>query len=443
MKAPAPLLLACSVFLPLPLLADWPHFRGPHGDNSIPAAEIARSFPASGPAVAWSVDVSEGYGGSAIVDGKVFAMDRVDQEKDVLLCLDLDDGKELWRWENQVPGRINHPGSRSVPTVTADAVYCSSGFGHVYCIDRKTHEARWIVDVAKDFKVQPPRFGYSIHPVLAGGFCIVAPTSDEVGLAALDPESGKVAWKSKPVGDSHSSPILVELLGREMLVMPGSKGGDLMLTGFDPKDGTQLFQYTEKLSRGRHNAIPNVCVVGKDRVFFTGGYGQGTQVLDFADKDGAIEVTKSHNLATGATIHPVLKVGDQAYLSAGNDRRGRRRNRDRESSGEPAADAPPSGLICMKLGGEVLWSTGGEPGLGGGSIVNLGGTIVSQDGDDGTLRLLEPGPAYKELAAGKVFSKETGRELWAPLAFADGRLVMRSQHQLACVDLRPASPESD
>jgi hypothetical protein len=61
--------------------------------------------------------------------------------------------------------------------------------------------------------------------------------------------------------------------------------------------------------------------------------------------------------------------------------------------------------------------------------------IVSQDGGDGTLRLVKPGPGYQEMASGKVFSKEPGRELWAPMALASGKLVMRSQAQLVCVDL--------
>ena len=139
-------------------------------------AKIATSFPASGPKVLWSIDVNAGYGGSAIVGDEVFFMDRVDQEKDVVLCVGLADGKERWRWEHEVPGRISHPGSRVVPTVTADAVYASSGFGHVYCIDRKTHQERWVVDVMKTFGAEAPRFGYSVHPVIHGDLCIIAPS---------------------------------------------------------------------------------------------------------------------------------------------------------------------------------------------------------------------------------------------------------------------------
>lgn len=91
----------------------------------------------------------------------------------------------------------------------------------------------------------------------------------------------------------------------------------------------------------------------------------------------------------------------------------------------------------MDGSGKVLWNSGTTPGLGEGSIINAGGIIISQDGGDGTLRLIEPGGAYKELASGTVFSKPPGQEIWAPLALARGKLVMRSQAQLVCVDLSP------
>lgn len=424
-------LLFPIVLAPALLAETWPHFRGPNGDNTLPDARIISEFPDSGPKILWSRELSEGYGGAAISGDEVFLVDRVDQEKDVLLCLGLEDGKLRWKWEYEYPGRISHPGARAVPTVTEDMIYATSGFGHVYCIDRKTREPRWIVDVIKTFGVQPPRFGYSIHPVIIGGHCIIAPTGDDIGLAALDTDTGEVVWKSKSVGESHSSPMLVKLLDRDVLVMPGSRNGRLLLTGFDPADGAQLFQYSEALSAGRHNSIPNLTMIGGDKAFLTGGYGQGTQFLQFSEVDGKLEVTKLNSIAHGATIHPVLMIGGQAYLSSGEAGGGGRRGR-----GAPAADSGAhGGLICMDMDGNIIWSTGQRPDLSEGSIISAGGIIISQDGADGTLRLIEPGASYKELASAKVFSKPPGRELWAPLALSNGRLVMRSQIELVCIDL--------
>lgn len=448
--------------------AEWPGFRGPNGDNRVPAGDVATSFPDAGPRVVWSLDVNPGYGGAAVSDGEVFFLDRVDQERDVIRCVGLSDGKERWFWEREVAGRISHPGSRGVPTAEKDAVYASSGFGHVYCVDRKSHKERWVIDVAKVFDASPPRFGYSIHPVIHGDKCIIAPTGDSVGLAALNKKTGETLWTTGPVGDSHSSPLLVKLLGKEMVVMPGSSRGTLMFTGFDPESGKQLFQYTEQLNPGIHNSIPNITVLDEGSAVLTGGYGQGTKLLKFIESDGAISVTRSGNLEAGSKLHPALRIDDKIYMVAGGGGggggarrgpggfRGRPRGGDGGGAGRPQGapgGARPqgrpggaggrgggeSGLVCTDLAGEVLWSTKGEPGLNSGSIIEVGGIIVSQDGDDGSLRLIKPGASYKEIARGKVFRKDTGSELWAPLAFADGLLLMRSQNEMVCVDLRPAT----
>ena len=85
----------------------------------------------------------------------------------------------------------------------------------------------------------------------------------------------------------------------------------------------------------------------------------------------------------------------------------------------------------------MLWNTEEEPGFGSGSLILAGDTIVSQDGESGLLRLIEPGDEYKMLAEGKVYEKELGEELWAPLALGGTDLVMRSQNEMVCVDLAP------
>jgi hypothetical protein len=465
----------CGAFvlaLPSGLSAeDWPHFKGPHGDNSLPKAKIATSFPESGPKVLWRAEVSQGYSGAAISGEEVFFMDRVDQEKDVLTCVALKDGEVRWKFEHAVSGRIPHPGARTVPTVEKDRIYCSGGFGQLYCVDRKSGKKIWVLDVAKTFAARPPRFGYAVHPIIHGELCIIAPSGDSVGVAAVDKKTSKVVWKTKSVGETHSSPVLVKILGKEVVVMPGTKDGSLMITGFDPKDGKEVFDYREDIGFGRFNPIPNLTMMTEESAILTGGYGKGTRLLKFSQSDGRVIVKRTGKLAEGATIHPPLRVGDRLYLTVGSARGGSRfgrgRFRGRERGGRPGGESgrpggrpggesgrtpgqegggrPPggsgggsgqSGLISMDASGKIHWATGSKPGFGGGSLINAGGIIVSQDGGDGTLRLIKAGPAYEELASGKVFKEQPGSELWAPLALANGRLVMRSQHEVVCVDLR-------
>ncbi|MFT6861996.1 MAG: outer membrane protein assembly factor BamB [Akkermansiaceae bacterium] len=388
-------------------------------DNSEADGKVLQSFPESGPRVLWEVDVNAGFGGAAIVGDEVFHLDRVDQEFDILYCLDLKTGKEKWSWKKAVPGRISHPGARGVPTVTDDAVYVTSGFGGVYCIDRKTQKERWVVEMAKRFDAEPPRFGWAGHPIVKDGLCYLAPLGEKVGLAALDAKTGKTIWTSETVGNSHSSPLLMSVLGKEVLVMPGDFGREeLVILGVAPKTGKTVFRYTEDFGSGIFNAIPNLLMLGEDRAIFTGGYRKGTWLLRFEKEGDKMKVEKVGKLAYGAKFHAPLVIGGSLYMTA-----------------DKARGKDMTGLVSLSPTGETNWGTGKEPQLNGGSLINVGGTIISQDGDTGELRLIKAGKKYLELGKAKVFSKKTGKELWAPMAFSDGKLVMRSQYQLICVDL--------
>jgi hypothetical protein len=91
----------------------------------------------------------------------------------------------------------------------------------------------------------------------------------------------------------------------------------------------------------------------------------------------------------------------------------------------------------MTLDGKVLWRTGDQEGLPTferGNLLFADGLIIEFDGKKGTLHLIEPSPeGYKELAQAKLFS---GKEMWAPMALSQGKLLVRNQEEMKCVDLR-------
>jgi outer membrane protein assembly factor BamB len=82
-----------------------------------------------------------------------------------------------------------------------------------------------------------------------------------------------------------------------------------------------------------------------------------------------------------------------------------------------------------------MWQTKREPFLcKGGSVLTADGLIYVMDGKSGELHVVEPSPAgFKSLAKAKLLE---GKEIWGPLALADGRLLIRDQGQMKCVDLR-------
>lgn len=468
-------------FLAARATADWPQYRGPDQDGTSPEKGLLRSWPKGGPEVLWTVPLGVGYGGPAIRDGEVYILDRVDNTQDVLRCLDLDTGKELWRYAYDARGRLSHNGSRATPTVDEKYVYTIGPFGHIKCIDRTSHEVVWSKHLLSDFGGKRPRYGVAQSPALYGEAVIIAPLSDKAGVVALDKTTGKELWRSEPLGGlAYTSPRIARLGGVDQVLIisasrpPRSSGGrrggrdrrsradrrgpagrdrnsrprrgattrparsgagahtqaasqpkrqipDWMtrvtnrVVGIAADDGRLLWSYDKWRCL---NPIPDPTPVGDDRVFVTGGYFAGSVMLKITAEQDKFAVETIFKLPDyGAQIpNPLLHAGHLYMVCNGNMKK--------------------DGLVCIDLEGNVKWKTGRKPNLDRGHTLIADGLMYSIDGAKGIVRLIEPSPAgYKEISQVKLLS---GSEIWAPMALADGKLLIRDQRQMKCLNLRPA-----
>ncbi len=90
------------------------------------------------------------------------------------------------------------------------------------------------------------------------------------------------------------------------------------------------------------------------------------------------------------------------------------------------------GLVCMTMDGQVKWKTGEEPPFVRGGSILADGLLLATDGNT-MLYLIEPDPSgFKPLASAVMLEPGTN---WAPLALVDGRLFIRDQKQLKCVQV--------
>ena len=86
---------------------DWPRYLGPTSDSKSTQKNLLREWPAEGPEVLWTVPVGIGYGGPVVEKGKVYLLDRdADKEEEIMRCLTLDGGKELWHYTYPSPGAV-------------------------------------------------------------------------------------------------------------------------------------------------------------------------------------------------------------------------------------------------------------------------------------------------------------------------------------------------
>lgn len=410
---------------------DWPHFLGPDRTSVSSETGLLREFPEQGPKVLWDVELEKGFGGCAVVGDEVFVVDRVAGEKDMLLCLDLANGKEKWRFEHASEGEPSFPGSRNVPTVIDDAVYFIGSFGDVFCIDRATQKPRWQVKMAERYPdAETPTWGYAQNALVVGDIVIVTPFGEKVGVAGWDRETGKEVWKSGPVGNSHSSPTVMEFGGEPHVTLVTAVDRDAKLghvISYRPTDGKVLWKTDLYFNR---IPIPIATKVDEERLFVTGGYDCGSAMLSIIKDDDAYKAEKLWSIDKGSQVHPALVLDEHLYFLANEN-----------SNHKGSAKRKKGGLSCWTLDGKELWNSGAEPFMGRGGWVFADGMMIIQDGENGVLRLVDPDPSgFKLLAEANVFGSDLTKRFdlkyWSPPALSGGRLLMRGQGRLLCVDLR-------
>lgn len=416
-------LVAGSLAGSLPAGAEWPQFQGPTRDGRSPETGLLRTWPETGPRELWSVPLGSGYSSAAVARGEVFVLDRENDETDILRCYSLEDGTEKWTHSYAAPGEAARPGSRTPPTVDETHVYSVGMMGNFLCVDRATHKPVWEKNLMTEFGAEVPQWGYSQAPLLHKNLVIVAPQAADTFAVACDRTTGAVVWKSPGLGKSgYVSPVIVTLAGVEQVVVTSASGrdGDApgCTAGLSLEDGSVLWKY---VGWQCPIPIPHATALGDDKLFLTGGYDAGSAIIQITksgDEFTANEVKKLPAEVCGSQIQqPILFAG---HLYIGNN------SNEREL-----------GLTCMTLDGEVKWRTSDDdtlPNFERGPFLQADGMLIGLDGKDGTLHLIDPSPeGYKELARAEVL---VGRELWAPLALSDGKLLLRSHKLMKCLDLK-------
>ena len=177
------------------LAADWPQFCGPARDGKSPETGLIHAFPADGPKVVWTVRLNEGFGSAAIVDGELYVIDH-EGANDQIRCFDAATGQEKWKCEYEAPGKVDFKGSRGVPAVTDKYVIAVGPFGHAACVDRKTHEKVWLVNVLTDFGGKTPVWDYQhVYDFLSGPQNYISGTKMSfVGLKQRQDRLNLIAW---------------------------------------------------------------------------------------------------------------------------------------------------------------------------------------------------------------------------------------------------------
>ena len=405
---------------------DWPQFLGPHRNSYSDDKGLLRSWPANGPEVLWSIEVGEGYGGPAIKDGKVYLLDRENNESDIMRCFDLSSGKELWKYSYSAPGEVPYPGSRSVPTIDGNYLYSCGHNGDLYCIDINTHQPVWHKNIWTDFGGgKLPMWAIAQCPLIYGDMVILTSQAPECGVVAYNKMTGAVVWKTpKFPEETYASPSVAKIDGQDQIIIiisstnmyTNRNGAPKVMgriMGMEPKTGKVLWTYNDWECM---ISVPSATDVGNNKILAVGGYERGATMLQISkNSDGTYKATELFTTEEfGDQTKPALLIDNYFYAIYRTVNR-----RD--------------GMCCMDMNGNVMWKTKRSPDFEKGSMIYADGLILATDGMK-SLYLIEPSPeGFKALAKADILGESAGSQNWAPIALSNGKLLVRNQNQMFCV----------
>ncbi len=396
--------------------ADWPQWRGPGRDGHSPEKGLLKTWPATGPKLAWKVaDAGSGYSTPAAVGDRIYFLGNDGLENEFVRAAALKDGKTIWTTRLGKVGnpsqKPNFPGARSTPTVSGGLIYALGSDGDLACLDAATGKVRWAKNLRSDFGGKPGEWAYSESLLVDGNAVIGTPGGADATIVALKKDSGDLLWKCPlPEADaaSYSSAIAVSAGGIKQYVQHLSKG----LVGVDAASGKFLWRWAKAVSRYGAN-IPTP--VAADGLIYTAGAGTGSGAIKLRANDGGIDVEQVYFESKLPTaIGGAVKVGDYLYGTTAQ------------------------ALMCVEFAtGKIKWE---ERAIGAASIAVADGCLYLQ-GEDGTVALAEATPeGYRE--KGRFTPPERPKrsqpmeKSWTHPVIAQGQLLLRDHNLIWCYEIR-------
>ena len=397
--------------------ADWPHWRGPtRGDKSSePSGWDGQSWLKD---QLWQASVGEGSSSPIVVDNRVY-LTGWSNNRDTIVCLDIDTGKELWRQTYDCPryGRFAtgdqglYSGACSTPEYDSPSgmLFTLGIDGDLNAWDTRHQGQRiWSLNLYERYGAQQrPEvavrkktqrdYGYMSSPLVIGEQLIVEAGGKAGNLVALDKRSGRELWTSENRDEAgHTGgPVPIHVEGVPCVASLTLR--NLVVTRIDGSNaGKTVAAYPWTTDFANNIATP---AVFGDSVIVTSAYNHSAMCRLRVTLKGATKVWENE-LASGV-CSPLIHEG-RVYWAW-------------------------RGVHCVDFEtGEQLWS-GGKVGAEGSCILTGDDRLIvyANRGDLSLVETAKRSPQkYTQLAAATVLSNA---EAWPHVVLSHGRLFCRDR----------------
>jgi outer membrane protein assembly factor BamB len=403
---------------PLRPRGTWTQHRGDRRDGCSDETRLLRMWLPSGPRELWRAAGGRGYSEPVIADGRLITLYGRDGAEWVA-AFDIADGRRLW--ETRSDDDFEHEfgaGPQGSPVIDGVRVYALGAGGMLTCLRAATGEVIWRDHVLRRWgaagEAALMRYGFSHTPLIEGGLVLVnagvpaAPDSPSgsASVVAYDKLTGRVVWASGDSPAGYASPIGVTVSGRRVAVFFTAAG----LEGFDPADGRRLFLVPYKTNDDCNLSTP-IWWPEERLLFVSSAHDKGAMAVRLsAAPDGGVSAdTLWRNLEMRNRISTCVRRGRYVY------------GFDGQSLGV---------LKCLDLlTGSTVWA---DRSVGMGSLTYADGCLYVLS-DKGRLALVSATPdGYREHCRRWMIS---GR-CWTPPVITGGRLYLRDEKEIRCLDIR-------
>jgi outer membrane protein assembly factor BamB len=219
--------------------AEWPGFRGPDRNSSIPGLRIAIDWSQSPPVELWRRLIGPGVSSLAVHGDYLYTQEQHGDDE-VVASYRVSTGEPVWRHHDQDRFWDSHAGAgpRSTPTLRDGRVYTFGATGILNALDAADGAVVWSRNAASDTDATVPGWGFASSPLVVDDIVMVA-----VGgiLAAYDSATGNPRWSGAGLagGENYSSPHLLSIDGVEQVLLMSATGA----TSVEPTNGTVLWDH--------------------------------------------------------------------------------------------------------------------------------------------------------------------------------------------------------
>ena len=266
-------------------------WRGKNRDGKYHETALLKKWPEDGPKLLWHFDeLGLGHASACVTNEMVYTAGTT-SEDGFIIAFD-HSGKEVWRITYGKEWMDSYDGIRTTPVVNGGKLYMLSGYGKLVCLDAKTGNEIWNLDLFEKYLGRNTRWGMTENLAIEGDklFCTVG--GEEANVIALNKNTGKLIWECKGLGEksAYNSPAIIKLSTRTLLITVTESA----ILGIDIANGKLLWNFTHP---NKYSVQANTALFYEGMIYFVNGYGNGGVMLKLSDDGSSIsEVWKNSSL---------------------------------------------------------------------------------------------------------------------------------------------------